>query len=126
MSAKSVSSCDELEYGNSEGLDLLRKSLKALRSNLEEGTKGKELAHTFVVFGASGDLAKKKIYPTLWAIYKENLFPDNTKIVGYSRSKITVEDIKQRASPFLKVKVVPSYFLLFLISATLRHSRNLS
>jgi hypothetical protein len=22
--------------------------------------------HTFIVLGASGDLAKKKIYPTLW------------------------------------------------------------
>ena len=29
-------------------------------------------AHIFVVFGASGDLAKKKIYPTLWALFKEN------------------------------------------------------
>ena len=31
--------------------------------------------HTFVVMGASGDLARKKIYPTLWALFRDNLIP---------------------------------------------------
>jgi len=26
--------------------------------------------HSFVVLGASGDLAKKKIYPTLWYLFR--------------------------------------------------------
>ena len=37
--------------------------------------KGKEAGHVFVVMGASGDLAKKKIYPTLWALFRDNLMP---------------------------------------------------
>jgi glucose-6-phosphate 1-dehydrogenase len=63
-----------------------------------------EKAHTVVVFGASGDLAKKKIYPTLWFIYRQNLFPPNTKIVGYARSSMTVDDLRKKAEPFMKIK----------------------
>ena len=36
---------------------------------------GGTASHVFVVFGASGDLAKKKIYPTLWALYRDSLMP---------------------------------------------------
>jgi glucose-6-phosphate 1-dehydrogenase len=32
-----------------------------------------------VVLGASGDLAKKKIYPVLWALFRDNLLPSNTR-----------------------------------------------
>ena len=35
----------------------------------------REAGHTFVVMGASGDLARKKIYPTLWALFRDNLIP---------------------------------------------------
>ena len=35
----------------------------------------KEESNVFVVFGASGDLAKKKIYPTLWALFRDKLLP---------------------------------------------------
>lgn len=61
-------------------------------------------SHVFVVFGASGDLAKKKIYPTLWALFRDDLYPPNTKIVGYARSKLTIEQIKEKCKPFLKAK----------------------
>ncbi len=59
--------------------------------------------YTFVVFGASGDLAKKKIYPTLWALYKENLLPPDTSFIGYARSNLTVDDIKSKCAQYLKV-----------------------
>ena len=35
----------------------------------------REAGHTFVVMGASGDLARKKIYPTLWALFRDKLIP---------------------------------------------------
>lgn len=63
-----------------------------------------ETSNLVIVLGASGDLAKKKIYPTLWLIYRQGLFPPNTRIVGYARSPLTVEDIRKKAEPFLKVK----------------------
>eukprot|EP00794_Sanderia_malayensis_P006121 gene6121-6825_t len=58
----------------------------------------------FVVLGASGDLAKKKIYPTLWMLYKNMLIPKQTIIVGYARSKMTVADLRKKTEGFLKVK----------------------
>jgi len=95
----------DLEEGNSEGLELLRQSLNhidpELRHSEGESTKA---AHIFVVFGASGDLAKKKIYPTLWALFKEKLLPTDTQIVGYARSKLKVDDIRQKCQPWFKVK----------------------
>ena len=107
--------------------------------------------HFIYYYTAQGDLAKKKIYPTLWYIYscknrstaslvyqtpffspslsllplslsllplhlsppslslryrrvaKGGLFPKNTKIVGYARSDLTIEKLKEKCAPFLKV-----------------------
>ncbi|XP_076028018.1 glucose-6-phosphate 1-dehydrogenase-like [Genypterus blacodes] len=60
-------------------------------------------AHTFIILGASGDLAKKKIYPTLWWLFRDGLLPEETSIVGFARSKLSVEDIRTACLPFMKV-----------------------
>ena len=86
---------------NAEGIELLRQSLRKVQTELHES---EDATHVFVVFGASGDLAKKKIYPTLWALFRDNLFPPNTKIVGYARSQISVEVIREKSAPWLKVE----------------------
>jgi glucose-6-phosphate 1-dehydrogenase len=39
-----------------------------------------------VVFGASGDLAKRKVIPALYNLSREGLLPDPCVIVGFSRS----------------------------------------
>ena len=49
-------------------------------------------------------MAKKKIYPTLWALFKEKLLPPDTQIVGYARSKLKVDDIRQKCGPWFKVR----------------------
>jgi glucose-6-phosphate 1-dehydrogenase len=36
---------------------------------------------TFVVFGASGDLAKKKIYPVLWSLFRDKLLPERVRVI---------------------------------------------
>ena len=59
---------------------------------------------TVIVFGASGDLAKKKIYPSLWELYKDKLLPDGTQFVGYARSELTVAALRARVEPYFKVK----------------------
>lgn len=51
-----------------------------------------------------GDLAKKKIYPTLWWLYRDNLLPTNTVFYGYARSKNTIEDIRSKCHQYMKVK----------------------
>ncbi|XP_008316373.1 glucose-6-phosphate 1-dehydrogenase isoform X2 [Cynoglossus semilaevis] len=59
--------------------------------------------HIFVILGASGDLAKKKIYPTLWWLFRDGLLPDNTYFVGFARSNLTVQNIKAECLPYMKV-----------------------
>ena len=39
-----------------------------------------------VVLGASGDLAQKKTFPALFALYEQNLLPKDVHIIGYARS----------------------------------------
>lgn len=94
----------------------------------KEGTQFDEsFPHTFVIFGASvsrqifffskrspkkqffkyigqGDLAKKKIYPTLWYLYRDGLLPKRTTFIGYARSSITVRDIREKCAPYLKLR----------------------
>ncbi|KAM8831164.1 glucose-6-phosphate 1-dehydrogenase isoform 1-T1 [Synchiropus picturatus] len=60
-------------------------------------------AHVFIIMGASGDLAKKKIYPTLWWLYRDGLLPELTYFVGFARSNLTVNAIRTACLPYLKV-----------------------
>ncbi|XP_075772694.1 glucose-6-phosphate 1-dehydrogenase isoform X2 [Pelodiscus sinensis] len=60
--------------------------------------------HIFIILGASGDLAKKKIYPTIWWLFRDGLLPDDTYVVGYARSQLTVEDIRRQSQPYFKVE----------------------
>jgi len=47
-----------------------------------------------VVLGASGDLAKKKIFPALFALYYEGLLPKDFQVFGYARTKMSDEEFK--------------------------------
>ncbi|KAG7807573.1 hypothetical protein KL921_004331 [Ogataea angusta] len=55
-----------------------------------------------VVFGASGDLAKKKTFPALFGLFREGLLSSSTRIIGYARSKLTDEELKTRIKPNFK------------------------
>ncbi|MDF1570578.1 MAG: glucose-6-phosphate dehydrogenase [Bacteroidales bacterium] len=46
-----------------------------------------EESFIYVIFGASGDLAKRKLIPAIYALYVQNLLPDNFAILGVSRTK---------------------------------------
>ncbi|XP_077460626.1 glucose-6-phosphate 1-dehydrogenase isoform X1 [Stigmatopora argus] len=59
-------------------------------------------AHIFIIMGASGDLAKKKIYPTLWWLFRDGLLPEKTFFIGFARSDLTVDDIRTSCMPYLK------------------------
>jgi glucose-6-phosphate 1-dehydrogenase len=59
--------------------------------------------YVFVTFGASGDLAKKKVYPTLWTLFKNKLVPATTRFIGYARSAKTVEQLKNDVLKFIKL-----------------------
>lgn len=54
-----------------------------------------------IVIGASGDLAKKKTYPSLFNLYVDGLLPKNLKIWGYARSPMTNEKLHTQLHPFI-------------------------
>jgi len=49
------------------------------------------MAHTFVIFGASGDLTSRKLIPALYQLHRKGRLPGDTQIVGFSRTKYTHE-----------------------------------
>ncbi|EFB13354.1 hypothetical protein PANDA_019994, partial [Ailuropoda melanoleuca] len=74
-----------------------------LREELYQGNAFHQSdTHIFIIMGASGDLAKKKIYPTIWWLFRDGLLPEDTFIVGYARSRLTVADIRKQSEPFFK------------------------
>ncbi|KAH3686381.1 hypothetical protein WICPIJ_002634 [Wickerhamomyces pijperi] len=54
------------------------------------------------VFGASGDLAKKKTFPALFGLFREGHLSSNIKIYGYARSHLSIEDLRTRIKSYLK------------------------
>jgi glucose-6-phosphate 1-dehydrogenase len=57
---------------------------------------------TIFVVGASGDLAKKKTYPSLFDLFRHGFLTKRTTICGYARSQKTDKDFKESIRPFLK------------------------
>lgn len=55
----------------------------------------------FIIFGGTGDLAKRKIIPALYNLFLENRLPEKFEIIGSSRGKMT--DAKYRNSLMLAV-----------------------
>lgn len=49
-----------------------------------------------------GDLARKKIYPTLWWLFRDNLLPARTAIVGYARTALTIDVLRAKCAPYMK------------------------
>ncbi|MCC3374271.1 glucose-6-phosphate dehydrogenase [Cohnella sp. REN36] len=46
---------------------------------------------TFILFGATGDLAKRKIYPALFNLFARGLLPEHFSVVGLGRREWTAE-----------------------------------
>ena len=49
---------------------------------------------TIIIFGATGDLAKKKLIPALFDLYIQNMLPETFRIVGFSRKDIPHKDYR--------------------------------
>jgi glucose-6-phosphate 1-dehydrogenase len=44
-----------------------------------------------VIFGASGDLTRRKLLPAFWHLFAEGLLPRGVAIIGYARTEMTDE-----------------------------------
>ncbi len=48
-----------------------------------------------IVFGASGDLAKRKLIPALYHLAYQNLLPPDFTVLGFARTKYTDEEFRE-------------------------------
>jgi glucose-6-phosphate 1-dehydrogenase len=51
---------------------------------------------TLVIFGASGDLAKRKLVPALWSLFQGRVLPEPFAVIGVARSEMTNEQFRVR------------------------------
>jgi glucose-6-phosphate 1-dehydrogenase len=86
---------------------MAKKTLSKTTSSALEGASPEQVEWltnsmlTVVVVGASGDLAKKKTYPSLLNLYVDDLLPDDTVVWGYARSKLSDDELRERLRPYL-------------------------
>ncbi|MEW4451424.1 glucose-6-phosphate dehydrogenase [Bremerella sp. JC817] len=62
------------------------------------------MSHTIVIFGASGDLTSRKLIPALYLLSRKGRLPENTRIVGMSRTEFSHDawraDLKETTAKF--------------------------
>ncbi|CAN6300555.1 unnamed protein product [Urochloa humidicola] len=60
---------------------------------------------SITIVGASGDLAKKKIFPALFALFYEDCLPEHFTVFGYARSKMSDEELRNMISKTLTCRI---------------------
>ncbi|MBV9332104.1 MAG: glucose-6-phosphate dehydrogenase [Alphaproteobacteria bacterium] len=78
-----------------------------------------------VIFGATGDLAQRMLYPSLYFLSAEKLIPDDIVIVGCSRSDISDEAFAGRIAKSVRLRAGDGFddFAFKKLSPRLRHAR---
>lgn len=59
---------------------------------------------TVVIMGASGDLARTKIIPALYALYCQGYLPRRLRVVGYARSEFSDDAFRLKLAEHLKCR----------------------
>jgi len=60
------------------------------------------LPTTIVVFGARGDLSKRKLFPAFFDLYSKDVLPDDFKILGVGRTEVSNEEFKSTIKDSIK------------------------
>src|SRR5713101_3586935 len=55
-----------------------------------------------VIFGASGDLTKRKLIPALYSLARENYLPREFAVVGIARSGMSNEEFRDKITQDMK------------------------
>ena len=69
------------------------------------GTQSDPLS--IVVVGASGDLARKKVFPALFALYCQGYLPEPFHVFGLARSKFSQPEFRERITRHLTCRYAP-------------------
>lgn len=57
----------------------------------------------FVIFGATGDLARNKLFPALFSLYKQGALGKTFYLVGFARKQFTDQSFREHVAAFRKV-----------------------
>jgi glucose-6-phosphate 1-dehydrogenase len=57
-----------------------------------------------IIFGASGDLTKRKLIPSVFSLYKNNLLPDKFFVLGTARSELSNEEFREQMKEWAREK----------------------
>jgi glucose-6-phosphate 1-dehydrogenase len=70
----------------------------ATQNPLREGLSGERVPApcTMVIFGASGDLTKRKLVPALYSLARDRLLPSAFNVVGVARREVSHEDFRKQ------------------------------
>ena len=69
-----------------------------------------EKASTLLLFGATGDLARRMLLPSLYALDADGLLPDQLRIIGSARTDLGDSDFRDRAVEALQEHLPPGFF----------------
>jgi len=58
-------------------------------------------SHILVIFGASGDLTRRKLIPALYELHTRNLLPDHFAVLGVSRTELSDLEFQNKMWEFL-------------------------
>jgi len=55
-----------------------------------------------VIFGATGDLSKRKIFPSLYKLHRDGLLPENFAVLGAARAELDEKDFREQIRAAVK------------------------
>ena len=74
--------------------------------------------HTFILFGATGDLAHRKLLPALYSLFVDKLLPDNFAVIGVARTEFDDnafrQEVKSAVDKFARSKIDEATFTEFV------------
>jgi len=57
-----------------------------------------------VVFGSQGDLARRKLFPSLYALFNKGVLPDDLRLVAVTRSETSLEEFAHSITEYIEAK----------------------
>lgn len=60
-----------------------------------------------IIFGASGDLARKKVFPAFFSLFSRGLLPEKVKFYGFARSDMTQQEFRDKITMHLTCRYTP-------------------
>src|SRR5215469_14617607 len=67
-------------------------------------------ASTLLMFGATGDLARRMLIPSLYGLDSDGLLPADLRIIGTARTDLDDAGFRERADEALKEYLTPGFY----------------